>query len=274
MRRRLHSFASETSVDAGWCIGHPIGDVRFVPPVLWQDFSSSAATWGALVMALTAGVAFAQPSPTAAPTPARQFLTMPRGAMDSRPTFSPDGKTVLFGRSTDHGKTWKLFVVPVSGGDARELTRIPLPVTMSRGNWSKRGDLIAFTGTSRDGKNRVWVIKADGTEPRELALSQLSHQVYYPRWYPDGNKLAVVDFADNSLKEIDIRREDVTRITNPEQVLAGMPAVCPDGKWIAFAGQKNDGQKYDQEKNSIWLAALFLGRIAAALLLIAMQRSL
>jgi Tol biopolymer transport system component len=32
-----------------------------------------------------------------------------------------------------------------------------------------------------------------------------------------------------------------------------MPSVSPDGKWIAFAGQKNTGQKYDQTKNSIWL---------------------
>jgi Tol biopolymer transport system component len=32
-----------------------------------------------------------------------------------------------------------------------------------------------------------------------------------------------------------------------------MPSVSPDGKWIALAGQKNAGQRYDQTKNSIWL---------------------
>jgi Tol biopolymer transport system component len=32
-----------------------------------------------------------------------------------------------------------------------------------------------------------------------------------------------------------------------------MPSVSPDGKWVAFAGQKNQGQAYDQTKNSIWL---------------------
>jgi Tol biopolymer transport system component len=32
-----------------------------------------------------------------------------------------------------------------------------------------------------------------------------------------------------------------------------MPSVSPDGRWVAFAGQKNDGQSYDQEENVIWL---------------------
>jgi WD40-like Beta Propeller Repeat len=38
-----------------------------------------------------------------------------------------------------------------------------------------------------------------------------------------------------------------------KRVLTGMPSVSPDGKWIAFAGQENKGQKYDQSRNSLWL---------------------
>ena len=32
-----------------------------------------------------------------------------------------------------------------------------------------------------------------------------------------------------------------------------MPSVSPDGRWVAFAGQRNDGQPYDRSKNSIWV---------------------
>jgi len=32
-----------------------------------------------------------------------------------------------------------------------------------------------------------------------------------------------------------------------------MPAVSPDSKQIAFAGQRNIGRAYDQSKNQIWL---------------------
>jgi Tol biopolymer transport system component len=32
-----------------------------------------------------------------------------------------------------------------------------------------------------------------------------------------------------------------------------MASVSPDGKWLAFAGQKNMGQLYNQSENAIWL---------------------
>jgi Tol biopolymer transport system component len=103
------------------------------------------------------------------------FLTADSNVMDYWPSFSPNGKTVLFSRSFDSGNTWTLFVVPSSGGTARTLSTTPLPVSGTRANWSVSNDIIAFTGLS------------------------------------------------------------------------------PDGKSIVFAGQKNEGQAYDQRKNSIWL---------------------
>ena len=42
-------------------------------------------------------------------------------------------------------------------------------------------------------------------------------------------------------------------VTHQDQVLTGMSSVSPDGKWVAFAGQKNSGQVYDQSDNRIWL---------------------
>jgi len=99
----------------------------------------------------------------------------------------------LFSRSTDQGKTWELFVIPSSGGQARRLSAARLPVSANRPNWSAKSNLIAFTGESADGGASVWLITADGTQPRQLAPSGLSNKVFYPSWYPDGNRLAVVD---------------------------------------------------------------------------------
>jgi len=184
------------------------------------------------------------------------FLTSDAGGLDLWPCFSPDGKTVVFSRSTDKGKTWDLFIVPSSGGPARRLSTTALPVSANRPNWSAKTNLIAFTGESSDGKTSVWLINPDGTQARRVVSSGLSDQVFYPHWYPDGKRLAVVDFGDGNggvLKQIDIKRGVATALTNRQQVLAGKPSVSPAGKWIAFAGQKNDGQVYDQKKNSIWL---------------------
>jgi len=178
--------------------------------------------------------------------------------MDYWPCFSPGGELILFSRSTDKGKTWELFVIPSSGGQAKPFSRSTLPVSATRPHWSKKKNLIAFTGVSTDGTASTWTIHADGTQSRQLLSKGLSKHVYYPYWYPDGNRIAVVDFGEEEheggvIKRLDLENGAATPLTDRLQVLAGMPSVSPNGTWIAFAGQKNEGQPYDQSKNSIWL---------------------
>jgi len=187
------------------------------------------------------------------PTSEVRFLTRDPEAIDYWPCFSPDGKTVLFSRTTDKRTTWDLFVVPIAGGEARRLSNTRLPVSATRANWSMDRNLIAFTGTSPDGKNTVWLIEADGAQPRQVASTGLSDRVLYPSWYPGGEALAVMDGADQVIKRIDRQRLTAVPVTDRKQVLTGMPSVSPDGKWIAFAGQSNRGQPYDQGNNAIWI---------------------
>lgn len=195
---------------------------------------------------------FAQQLNSPSPAQAR-FLTVDPSATDYWPCFSPDGNTVLFSRTTDDGKTWTLFVVPTSGGEAHRLAE--LPVSATRANWSSHNNLIAFTGTAPDGTSTVWLINPDGSQPRQITAAGLSDRVFYPSWYPDGKSLAVMEAPDNLIKRIDVRGGAAVTVTNREQILAGMPSVSPDGQWIAFGGQKNIGQKYDQGKNSVWLVS-------------------
>jgi Tol biopolymer transport system component len=192
-------------------------------------------------------------APQIVPQRAVRFLTSDPGAIDYWPCVSPDGKTVLFSRTTDNRKTWDLFVVPITGGESHRLSHVRLPVSATRASWSTRLNVIAFTGTSSDGKNTVWLINADGTQPRQLASAGLSKRVLYPSWYPDGKALAVVDAEEQVIKRIDRERLTAVPVTDRKQVLTGMPSVSPDGKWIGFAGQRNLGQVYDQTKNSIWV---------------------
>jgi len=185
------------------------------------------------------------------------FITHDPGVIDIWPSFSPDGKTVLFSRTVDKGRTWELFVVPSSGGEPRRLSAAPLPVSATRANWSKDNGLIAFIGeSSAGGGTSLWLINADGKEPRQIQASGLSDGVFYPSWYPTGNRLALVDFGGGEggvVKQVDLAGKVATPLTSRQQVLAGMLRVSPDGQWIAFAGQENHGQTYDQTKNSIWL---------------------
>ena len=195
------------------------------------------------------GTASFQASP-----PKPRFITSDSSATDGWPCFSPDGKTVLFSRTTIDGKQWgELFVVPASGDVAHRLTNAPLPVSATRPDWSRRNNEIAFTGTSGDGFSSVWLIDPDGTHARSLAVTGLTEVVFYPTWYPDGEHLVVRDVGAQAIKRIDLHSHAAEMLTHREQILAGMAAVSPDGKWLAIAGQKDDGQTYIRTTNAIWL---------------------
>jgi len=185
--------------------------------------------------------------------PTVRFLTEDINAIDYWPCFSPDGKNVLFSRSLDNGKIWSLYVIATAGGTPHRLEGDGMPISATRANWSAEKNLIAFTGESNDRQASVWLVNADGTNAHPLHVDGLSGQVFYPSWYPDGTSLAVMDAHDQMLKRVDLQHGSATALTSTMQVLTGMPAVSPDGKQIAFAGQRNIGRPYDQSKNQIWL---------------------
>jgi Tol biopolymer transport system component len=178
-----------------------------------------------------------------------RFLTS--GSQDLWPCFSPDGTRILFSRRV--AETWELLLVPVVGGQPQQLASSRLPVSATRANWSKQNNLIAFTGTSSRGENRIWVINSDGSNPHELESRGLSDQTFYPSWFPSGEQIAAMDAQDMVIRRVDLNTRVAVTVTDHKRVLTGMPSVSPDGKWIAFAGQENAGQKYDQTKNAIWL---------------------
>jgi glycerophosphoryl diester phosphodiesterase len=189
-----------------------------------------------------------------------RFITSGPGFIDYWPVFSPDGKNVLFSRSFDGGKTWDLWIVPTEGGEARKFAHTPMLVSANRANWSSKRNLIAFTGLSGT-KANVWIIGADGSDPHEMPATGLSNYVLYPSWYPDGQQVAVMDSVELNIKRIDLAQDRAEVITDRNHLLTGMPAVSPDGRSIAFAGQPNAGQRYDQTQNTIWLLELSTGAV-------------
>jgi Tol biopolymer transport system component len=183
--------------------------------------------------------------------PAVRFLTT--GSQDYWPCFSPDGTHLVFSRRSEATDHWELFTVATAGGEPQRLVRSPLPVSATRANWSWRNNQIAFTGTSANGENALWLVNSDGSSPHRLDLRGVSAQVFYPSWFPSGDQIAVMDGQELVIKRIDLGTGVAVTVTDHQQVLTGMPSVSPDGKWMVFAGQKNAGQRYDQTKNSLWL---------------------
>jgi dipeptidyl aminopeptidase/acylaminoacyl peptidase len=112
----------------------------------------------------------------------------------SGPEVSPDGKWVLFSAVDvslkDNKKTPHLWVVPLAGGESRQLTSGP--TGEDRGRWSPDGKQFIFT-SSRDGSSQIWAVNFDSAsgsmsgEPRKI--TSISTEADGAIWSPDGARI-------------------------------------------------------------------------------------
>ena len=170
--------------------------------------------------------------------------------------IAPDGSTITFSHSLDR-RTFELLATDIQGRKLRPFLASPPAASLTRGAWSRPHRRIAFNGSGSDGSDMaIYVADAHGENVQRIPVKGLSGQFLYPSWTPDGRSVVVVEAAatgENTLYRIDVETGDRKALTNPSRVLAGMPSVSPDGNVVAFAGQMNEGQKYDQSRNQIWL---------------------
>ena len=105
-----------------------------------------------------------------------------------RPSFTPDGETILFHfpRPSDAGSRWDLWSVPVAGGEPTLVRR-----DAAEGVYAPDGRTLAFLDAPRveddDGwSSSLWLADADGSDPRLLVDGDF-HSI---RWSPDGTRIA------------------------------------------------------------------------------------
>jgi Tol biopolymer transport system component len=98
----------------------------------------------------------------------------------SLPSWSPDGRTILFVRERDGN--FEIYVMNADGSGQRNLTRHP--GFDSAPAWSPDGRKIAFT-TKRDGNFEVYVMNADGSGQQNLTRNPAPDRS--PVWSPGRN---------------------------------------------------------------------------------------
>lgn len=157
-------------------------------------------------------------------------------------TLSPDSKTLLFELLGD------IYSMPATGGKATVLvggmSNDTQPV------YSPDGKYIAFL-SDRDGGENLWIVKADGTSPRQLSKDKQSTFVS-PAWTPDSQYVAVSRISPSSVTaEIYMYHRDgggsgvqVTKANEKpdtprnERFSALGAHFSPDGKFIYYSRRK------------------------------------
>lgn len=194
------------------------------------------------------------------------------GPSDTAPVFSPDGKQIAFLRSGE-GKPPQVHLLPVNGGEPRQLTDLPLGAGIVV--WSPDSKHLAFSaatdlaGGETGGKRPVEVdtlgYKADGAgligslrkhlfvvdvEPGSTSVCE-ARQVTFgdrsssdPVWSPDGKTLAYstsagpdVDLSPNLVVHTVPAAGGTMRALTPEQGLFQVTDWSDDGDTLLLVGR-------------------------------------
>jgi Tol biopolymer transport system component len=114
----------------------------------------------------------------------------------------PDGRSLAVGvRNPAPGAPDRVILVPLDGGEERDLARVSAPEGISFGpfglEWTPDGRYLIISGNP-DGEQRrtLWIVDSDGTELRELASflsagTSVTHQVR-PRFHSGGREISVI----------------------------------------------------------------------------------
>jgi dipeptidyl aminopeptidase/acylaminoacyl peptidase len=182
-------------------------------------------------------------------------------AGESRPRWSPDGKTIAF--LSSRGGSRQVWLIPVAGGEARALTRISTGADNQV--WSPAGKHVAFTSD-------VWPeLTGDAAQKQRAEENERSgvqalviDGLLYRHWneWRRGKRTHVFVVPAAGGEPVDVTPGDADA---PPFSLGGPDAFAfsPDGEWLAFtrgaaaaAGARPDAEAWTTN------ADLFVTRIA------------
>ncbi|MEQ9570079.1 MAG: hypothetical protein RLN75_07790, partial [Longimicrobiales bacterium] len=137
---------------------------------------------------------------------------------------SPDGQWLVFDLLAH------VYRLPLEGGTAEALTQESGVATNIHPKISPDGTRIAFV-SDRGGQSNLWVMDADGSNPRQVQSSQ-DTRVTMPEWTADGEYILVVQGGGIWMYHVD--GGEGVELVSPEEGSAAWPSVSDDGRYLYY----------------------------------------
>lgn len=157
-------------------------------------------------------------------------------AQDRYPSFSPDGKKILF--ESDRNGNWDIFVMSWDGTQIRQITS---EVSNERfPSWNKAGNKIVFT-SDRSGDTEIYLMRSDGTEVKRLTDQNGAEM--FPVFSPDGEYIAFT--ANLNLLMLHVESGRIRFFASSDLRDVWM-RFSPDGKMLTFFSRRETENKDDE----------------------------
>lgn len=169
---------------------------------------------------------------TLGPGDPEQFQLTDLPGYDCYPSFSPDGKRLVYMSERDNNRD--LYIMDLEGNDLVRLTD-ELAIDYEPA-WSPDGRQIAFV-SRRSGDSEIYVMNADGSNVRRLTESDRLD--WRPAWSPDGEWIAFESWRNGDADLFMMRTDgsDLRQLTS-SKAEDGHPAFSPDGRYIVFHSKR------------------------------------
>jgi TolB protein len=165
-------------------------------------------------------------------------------SIEREAALSPDNSHIAFTAFRDDERG-DIFTADIRGTQLENLRNLTLAtsasnITDATPAWSPDGRRIAFT-SYRNRFPAIWVMDADGSNPKQITREDGLYSDYFPSWSPEGKWIA---FQRNDLTQVRIgiiaAEGGEPRFLSWKEK-AYTPAWSPDGNHIAFSARGDSG---------------------------------